>query len=206
MKIQGLKDICPNLLLLIYNASLSVTNLNFTTTSRLGHFIYQSTTDYRQRRSINSFSNMSNCRQIRSAFLIPYSSFRIRILSLGPNPSMLWNFWRILNRHATDTIKKESNYSKSNPNLQFTKRSLWFCFYSFVKSNDWSVPEKSKVIAEHLTDLHGLFPSTVSWVNYSSYVLVYGLSFLLLPCVLSTILLFISHRFSVHLKGQCHEC
>jgi hypothetical protein len=36
-------------------------------------------------------------------------------------------------------------------------------------------------------------------------MLVYGISFLLLPCILSAILLVINHRFSIVLKGQCHE-
>jgi hypothetical protein len=90
--------------------------------------------------------------------------------------------------------------------LSLHKSLCDFAIFSFVKCNNLSGSGKIKSNrGAHKTDLHGLFPSTVSWVNYSSYVLVYGLSFLLLPCVLSAILLFISHRFSVHLKGQCHE-
>jgi hypothetical protein len=64
----------------ICNASLSVINLNLTTTSRQGHFIYKSTTDDRQVdnvRLINSFSNISNCRPV---LLLSYFSFRIRII------------------------------------------------------------------------------------------------------------------------------
>ena len=58
--------------------------------------------------------------------------------------------------------------------------------------------EKSSLVK---TGLHGLFPSTVSWVNYSSYVVVYSLLFLLLPSAISCILLYINHRFLYQCKG-----
>ena len=40
----------------------------------------------------------------------------------------------------------------------------------------------------------GLFLFTVSWLNYSSYVLVYGLLFLLLPTIITCIILGINYR------------
>jgi hypothetical protein len=42
--------------------------------------------------------------------------------------------------------------------------------------------------------LHSLFPFTISWLNYSSYVVVYGVLFLLLPCILTFTLLYINYR------------